>query len=555
MQGSDASSHGPPSSTFRRKIVPLDRLEQVLAEARRPLPPGGAPRTLVQCHGCFDIVHPGHIRYLQYARSQGDCLLVSITGDAAIDKGDLRPYIPQELRAENLAALEFVDYVVVDPNTTAASLLSMTRPDVYVKGHEYSTSKDPRFLAERQIVESYGGRVLFSSGQVVFSSTRLGEAMPNAEEMAAHRLDAVCRRHQIDRDRLNGFLDDIRGKRVIVLGDIVIERYVLCDPGHIAGEAPMMSLNELDRKDFLGGAAFLAAQVAALGARPVLVASFGNDAASDWARRRIIESGAELLAVSGRPGLPTRTRFLVDDQKVLKVDHGGPCPLDSHGQRETADLLAGLADGADAALLHDSGYGTISPGLLQQLGGTFRHRIPLLAGMASEPQGDLLSLRYFDLVCTPERRLRTAMNDFGTGLSSLTYRTLQTTQTTQMLVTLGKRGLVTFDRPSHDSHVAGWSERLMSEFLPSLSARIVDRLGCAESLLALSSLAMARGASLMQSAYLGALAAALQIARLGPTAVAADELCRQLEVRGELEPAEAESDAELMPAGPWGPVG
>jgi bifunctional ADP-heptose synthase (sugar kinase/adenylyltransferase) len=496
------------------------------------------------------------LRYLHYAKSLGDCLLVSITGDAAIDKGDLRPYIPQELRAENLAALECVDYVVIDPNVTAASLLSITKPDVYVKGQEYATSKDPRFLAERQIVESHGGRVLFSSGQVVFSSTRLGEAMAGTEGLGDQRLAIVCRRHRIDRDRLATFLDAIRGRRVIVLGDVVIERYVLCDAGHIAGEAPMMSLNELDRKDYLGGAAFLAAQVAALGARPVFVTALGGDAMSDWARRKLIESGVDVRAAAIRHDLPIRTRFLVDEQKVLKVDCGAPCPLDSQSQREAADLLVGLADGADSALVHDSGYGVITPGLLQQLGGTFRHRIPMLAGMASEPQGDLLGFRYFDLVCTPERRLRQAMNDFGTGLSSLAYRALQSIHATQMLVTLGKRGLVTFDRPSHDPQAAGWSERLMSEFLPSLSARNIDRLGCAETVLALSSLTLARGASIMQSAYMGGLTAALQIGRLGPCVVTDDEIRRQLELRNELEPAELEEgnilwSANWIPSDDW----
>ena len=85
---------------IHRKIVDLsDLLKRVAGARRRGL-------TVVQCHGCFDIVHPGHIRYLQFARRQGDLLVVSLTGDPDISKGKQRPYIPQELRAENLAALE-----------------------------------------------------------------------------------------------------------------------------------------------------------------------------------------------------------------------------------------------------------------------------------------------------------------------------------------------------------------------------------------------------------------------------------------------------------------
>ena len=93
--------------------------------------------TVVQCHGCFDIVHPGHLRYLEFASRQGDILVVTVTGDSQINKGDQRPYIPEELRAESLAALEFVDYVCVDRAPTAVDLLRAVKPDVYVKGREY----------------------------------------------------------------------------------------------------------------------------------------------------------------------------------------------------------------------------------------------------------------------------------------------------------------------------------------------------------------------------------------------------------------------------------
>ena len=75
-------------------------------------------KTVVMCHGCFDIAHPGHIRHLTFAKSKGDILIVSITSDEKVRKGHDRPYIPQELRAENLAAFELVDYVIIAYNFT-----------------------------------------------------------------------------------------------------------------------------------------------------------------------------------------------------------------------------------------------------------------------------------------------------------------------------------------------------------------------------------------------------------------------------------------------------
>ncbi|MCH7526184.1 MAG: adenylyltransferase/cytidyltransferase family protein, partial [Planctomycetes bacterium] len=112
------------TSDFQRKIVTHEQLIARVVQARR----GG--ETIVHCHGCFDIVHPGHIRYLEFARRQGDLLIVTLTGDSDVAEGNQRPYIPQELRAETLAALEFVDLVYIDPNPSADSVLHDVKPNV-----------------------------------------------------------------------------------------------------------------------------------------------------------------------------------------------------------------------------------------------------------------------------------------------------------------------------------------------------------------------------------------------------------------------------------------
>ena len=179
------------SSSLQRKILDLGELLSVVKAARD----GG--KTIVQCHGCFDIVHPGHVRYLEFARQQGDVLIVSLTGDSDMSKGHQRPYIPQELRAENLAALMFVDYVYIDPSPAAEGILAQVKPDVYVKGREYEHSTDPAFLAEKGVVEAYGGRIIFSSGEIVFSSTELIERMSPSSEAEAQRLALVAQRYGI----------------------------------------------------------------------------------------------------------------------------------------------------------------------------------------------------------------------------------------------------------------------------------------------------------------------------------------------------------------------
>src|SRR5579862_7981458 len=167
MRGWDGGRYAEYEMASNQKICSLEQLLHLRQHA------AAAGRVVVHCHGCFDIVHPGHIHYLQFARSLGDMLIVTVSADPQVNKGVNRPLIPDDLRATSLAALECVDLVYVNPNPTAVEILDALKPDIYVKGREYENNADPRFLAERDTVTRNGGRVSFSSGDVVYSSTAL----------------------------------------------------------------------------------------------------------------------------------------------------------------------------------------------------------------------------------------------------------------------------------------------------------------------------------------------------------------------------------------------
>ncbi|MFG0292321.1 MAG: adenylyltransferase/cytidyltransferase family protein, partial [Phycisphaerales bacterium JB050] len=197
---------GPPLANS--KIVGRAELLRLRQQANRD------GRSVVQCHGCFDIVHPGHIRHLQHAARQGDLLLVTITADACVNKGDGRPLFSEELRAENLAALDCVDLVYVNPDPTAEKLLDEVRPDIFIKGREYESNNDPRFAAEREAVERHGGRVVFSSGDIVFSSTALVSAMEHREDPVHARLRQLAQSHKLTSERVSSLVGALKGQRI-----------------------------------------------------------------------------------------------------------------------------------------------------------------------------------------------------------------------------------------------------------------------------------------------------------------------------------------------------
>ena|SRR5690349_9552858 len=132
------------------KIVTADELVKAVAQDR------AAGRIIAFANGCFDLLHVGHVRYLQGAAAEGDRLIVAVNDDASVRglKGSGRPILPATDRAELVAALRGVDYVVIFGEPTVERLLTELKPDVHCKGTDYTIESVP----ERAVVESYGGR-------------------------------------------------------------------------------------------------------------------------------------------------------------------------------------------------------------------------------------------------------------------------------------------------------------------------------------------------------------------------------------------------------------
>mgnify|MGYP001432730584 CR=1 FL=1 len=152
----------------QNKIVDIDTLANILKGLKEK------GKKIVHCHGCFDLMHPGHIKYFQAAKKMGDILVVTLTQDRFVDKGPGRPVFNENLRAESIAALECVDYVAINKWPTAEETLRLLRPDIYVKGQEFEKLEDKtgKIQKEAEIVREICAQLKFTH-EIVFSSTQI----------------------------------------------------------------------------------------------------------------------------------------------------------------------------------------------------------------------------------------------------------------------------------------------------------------------------------------------------------------------------------------------
>jgi len=144
----------------------------LLAEKVREIKSEG--KKIALCHGCFDLMHPGHIKHFQSAKKMVDILVVTVTPDMYVDKGEGRPVFNQNLRADSIAALACVDYVSINRWPTAEELLRLLKPDIYVKGQEFENLEDKtgKIQKEHKVLDELGIEMRFTH-EIVFSSTQL----------------------------------------------------------------------------------------------------------------------------------------------------------------------------------------------------------------------------------------------------------------------------------------------------------------------------------------------------------------------------------------------
>ena len=270
------------------KILSLNELSRVLQTHR------DRNSKIVHCHGVFDLLHIGHIRYFEQARSFGDVLAVTLTPDVYVDKGDRRPAFSEQLRAEAIASLSAVDYVAVNEWPTAEETLRRIRPHVYVKGSDFKSVEGDRtgkLALEEKICKELGIDLRFTQ-DIVFSSTNLiNRFFSSFSKELQDYLDLFRRRYSLD--QVLSVVDDMARLKVLLVGDVIIDEYCYCSPLGASGKSPVLAVKYGSQDRFAGGVLAVANHLANFVENVRLLTVIGER--DDY--RQFIES----VAASGRP--------------------------------------------------------------------------------------------------------------------------------------------------------------------------------------------------------------------------------------------------------------
>lgn len=465
--------------------------------------------------GTFNVLHPGHLRLLKFARESGEKLVVGVLGDRI---AGVAAHVPQELRLDSVKMNGLVDDAFIIEDSVIDVILKL-KPALVVKGKEHRTHEN----SEQKAVDSYGGKLLFSSGDVVFSSLDLIRREMGIQEPKAISLpiDFMLRRG-VTNSSLLSLLSKMEKVKVVVVGDTIADEYISCDPLGMSEEDPTIVVTPISTRTFIGGAAIVAAHASSLGAKVKYFSVVGNDETAKFCRGELTKYGVEhdLLIDDARP-TTLKQRFRSRNKTLLRVSHLVQRSIDESMQASLSSKVIAACQDADLLIFSDFNYGCLPQAVVDQIiAVAVKNEIKIVADSQSSSQiGDIARFRNADLLLPTEREARLALRNTEDGLVVLAELVCKVADANCVILKLGEQGILL-----HGRRGSSWE----TDQIGALNSAPQDVAGAGDCMMVAASLAMTVGANLWESGTLGSLAAAIQVGRVGNTPITQAELLNEL---------------------------
>ncbi len=455
--------------------------------------------------GMFNVLHPGHFRVLKYAGSLGEKLIVGVFSD------DLAPAVTvgQQERLQNLEALAFIDEVFI-LDSPPALYISKNKPDVVVKGWEHHDQHNP----EKDILEAYGGRLIFSSGEVNITGFSKSESPENSPMQTISKPQGFMQRHGFNSLSLQSLLEKFESLNVCVLGDIIVDQYVTCQAVGMSQEDPTIVVRPANSEFYLGGAGIVSAHANGLGAQVHFISVSGDDEAGTFSADKLKEYGVNacVFVDESRP-TTQKKRYRANGKTMLRVNEYSDHPISDKLQNQILDHIQHLMYDLDVIIFSDFSYGVLPQKMVDRVTELANKNGVIIAAdsQTSSQTGNITRFRNVTLVTPTEHEARTGTKNYVDGLVKLSDNMREMTDARNVIITLSEEGVFV----SGASVQKGDEFEIVNDRLHAFQSSAVDPSGAGDALLVTCSMCLAAGATIWEAAYMGSLASAIQVSRVG----------------------------------------
>lgn len=470
----------------------------------------------VLVYGNFNVLHPGHLRLLRFAKEQGEILIVGVQSDRLAGAS---AYLPERLRLEGVLSNNLVtDAFIFDE--PVENLVKKYRPDIVVKGKEHENLENP----EIKVLQKYGGKLVFSSGENFFSSLDLiNKEIQGINKSGKFSSPDYISRHQIKLSRLVKTVDNFRKLKVCVIGDLILDEYVTCESLGMSQEDPTIVVTPIDTHRFIGGAGIVAAHAASLGAETSLLSIVGDDDDGKYSHNELkkYKVKPKLFIDNTRPTTLKR-RYRSKGKSLLKVSKLHQGFISNLLQEKIFNYFLEIINDIDVLVFSDFNYGSLPQPLVEKIiCAANENKLLITADSQSSSQiGDICRYKNVNLITPTEREARISLKNNDDGLIVLAEELIRKTYAKNVFLKLGEEGFVI--------HSPGKKKEWLSDKIDALNNYPKDVAGAGDSLLIVASMSLASNATIWEAAYLGAIAAGIQVSRVGNKPITSEELLREV---------------------------
>jgi rfaE bifunctional protein kinase chain/domain/rfaE bifunctional protein nucleotidyltransferase chain/domain len=477
-----------------KKIVTLKEL-QLISEEKK-----ASSKVVGLCHGVFDLLHLGHIYYLEEAKSMCDFLIVTLTDDQFVNKGPGRPHFNAMERAKALSSLEHVDYIAVNQWKTALNTLKFIKPSLYIKGPDYrDSSSDPTENLKKEIdaIQSAGGQFVTTSGKQYSSSRILNSHFESDENIKQFR-DSIKLNFSAEdaMKSLNSFSD----LKVLIVGEAMLDTYVFCETVGKAGKDPFLVSKKSHSETYLGGSLAGANNISDFVKKVKVLTYLGDrDTNLETIKEKLNKNVSIDFIKKNKSPTINKTRY-IDMHTNTKIN--GVYDLDNEELSSKAEAqfllkLNKIIDNYDMVIAMDFGHGLFTKKIIREISKKSKFlAVNVQQNSFNSGFYDISKFLTADLFTLHEGEMRQHFRDRYSPIDKLLLKLYKNSSFKNIIVTRGKNGSLLKSIKNRNPISC-----------PGLAKSIVDRVGSGDALLVTSALSIAKGLSSEFSLLFGSISA------------------------------------------------
>ena len=486
---------------MKKKILNFKELNIKLDSQRRK------KKTIVLCHGVFDVLHIGHINHFKSAKDTGDILVVSVTPDRYVKKGPNRPIFTSSIRMKMLSAIEHIDYIVENNTETAVNPINIIKPNIYCKGKDYKKNKEDytkEIYNEIKAIKKINGKIIYTKDELYSSSSIINSSNLNLSEEQKKFISSLKitkRRLKFDLPKL---IDSFKNLKVLLIGETIIDEYDYCETLGKSGKEPVLAVKNLRSKKFLGGVFAIAKNLSDFCKKISVLTYIGEKREQINFIYNNLEKNIKPIFIKKKGSCTIVKKRIIDDiskAKILGIYSIEDHQVNSSEELKIIKILQKQIKDHDLIIVSDYGHGLISKKISKFITTKSSYlAVNTQLNAANIGHHNVEKYKSANLVIINENEMRHEMRNKSEVLIKLIKETAKKLNCKIIFVTSGNQGVTSYKKKTDEISKC-----------PAFANKVVDKIGAGDTMLAFLSLCNFKKINIELSLLISSLAAAINV--------------------------------------------